>query len=246
MSERRFDDEEVALILKRAAESSAVTLASRGEGLTLSQLRQVASEAGIDPVAVDQAAHALDSRVAQSNSPLLGTPLSPQYERVVPGHVTEEDFPEVLLAIRRVMGRQGVVERDLGGFHWRARDAMGGRYITIHAEGERTLVRALGNFRDGATVSSMLGGIVGLMASLVVLKTSGLLSTLGVANAPIMAASIVLPARIFWRRAFAREDRRLREAVAEAASAAMRRLAGRAGERTDADQQQLSAVDDER
>ncbi len=42
MTERRFDEDEVALILKRAAESSAVTLATRADGLTLAQLRQVA------------------------------------------------------------------------------------------------------------------------------------------------------------------------------------------------------------
>lgn len=246
MTDRRFDEEEVALILKRAAESSAVTLATRGEGLTLAQLRQVASEAGIDPTAVDQAAHALDSRVAQSVSPLLGTPLSPQYEQVVPGRLSEEGLADVVLAIRRVMGRQGVVERDLGGFHWRARDALGGRYITIHVEGDRTLVRALGNFRDGAWLSSMLAGMAGLMGSLVVLKTTGLLSTLGVMNAPVIAASMFLPARIFWRRAFGREDRRLREAVAEAASAATRRIAGRVGDSSDDKEQLLSAVDEER
>ncbi|MEP7384298.1 MAG: hypothetical protein ABI910_21655 [Gemmatimonadota bacterium] len=242
MTERRFDEGEVALILKRAAESNAVTLGTRADGLTLPQLRQVASEAGIDPAAVDQAAHALDSRVAQSVSPLLGTPLSPQYEQVVAGRLTDEDLPDLVLAIRRVMGRQGVVERDLGGFQWRARDAMGGRYITIHVEGERTLIRAMGNFRDGAMVSSMLAGMAGVVTSLIVLKTSGLLSTLGVLNAPILAAAALLPARIFWRRAFGREDRRLREAVAEAASAAARRLAGR----TRDPDHLISAVDEKR
>jgi hypothetical protein len=68
---------------------------------------------------------------------------------VVAGRITDEDLPDVVLAIRRVMGWQGVVARDLGNFQWRACDPMGGRYIIIHVEGERTLIRALGNFRGG-------------------------------------------------------------------------------------------------
>jgi hypothetical protein len=223
VTERRYDDDEVALILKRAAESSAVQLAGRSDGLTLSQLRQVAAEAGMDPNSVENAAQALDTRVAESISPLLGTPLSPQYERAVPGQLREEDLGEIVLAIRRAMGRQGVITQDLGGFQWRARDGLGARYLTIQRVGDRTLVRGLGNFRDGALATSLLSGALGATATLAILKAAGLLAAIGLGAAPLLALGAYLPARALWRRFFRREDQRLRETVAEAAAVVERR-----------------------
>ena len=56
---RRYSDEEFALILRRASEISEVGDARPGGGLSLSEIQQIAGEAGIDPTAVARAAAGL-------------------------------------------------------------------------------------------------------------------------------------------------------------------------------------------
>ncbi|MEO6444087.1 MAG: hypothetical protein ABIZ91_03240 [Gemmatimonadaceae bacterium] len=218
MSERRYGDQEVALILKRASESratGATGAVATGEGLTLPQLKTIAVEAGIDPVAVVRAASALDTRESATGRSLLGTPVAPQFERVVDGHFAPEDLPKLLLSIRRVMGRQGKVSTEFDGMQWKAADTAGARYVSIQPMGERTLVRAFGNFRDGAIGFAMGGGTMCGVVTLALLKSLGLLAALGVGSVIPVALAAVLPARSLWRRTYARETRQLDAEVSE-------------------------------
>jgi len=73
MTDRRYNDEEVAAIFLRAAEgpqSLPLTL-SRDEGLTLADLPEIGREVGIPPEAVSQAAQAvaLDGRGGVTDLP---------------------------------------------------------------------------------------------------------------------------------------------------------------------------------
>ncbi|MBC7895166.1 MAG: hypothetical protein H7066_07120, partial [Cytophagaceae bacterium] len=203
MPERRYDDKEVALILKRATETSAAGL---GEGLTLEQLKVIAAEAGIDPEAVSTAAGSLERQRQTPPGTAMTRSVAPQHERVVEGRVQPEDMAELLAAIRRMMGRQGVVTTEFDGVQWRARDAAGGRYISIQPQGETTAIRGLGNFRDGAAISAVIGGSLGTLAVLAVVKGLGLFTTLGVGVAPLFVVGAVMPARLMWRRLFRRES----------------------------------------
>jgi hypothetical protein len=224
MPERRYDDKEVALILKRATETSAAGL---GEGLTLEQLKVIAAEAGIDPEAVSTAASSLESQRSTQPVAAIARSVAPQHERVVEGRVQPEDMPELLAAIRRMMGRQGVVTTEFDGVQWRARDAAGGRYISIQPQGDRTAIRGLGNFRDGATFSALIGGTLGAVAVMLLAKNLGWFGTMGVGLAPLFVIGAVVPARMMWRRLFRREATALQAAVDEAAGVLARQVARR-------------------
>lgn len=213
MAERRYSEDEVGLILRTAARSSPPAVPSNVEGLTLGQLKEIAAEAGIDGMAVEVAAQKLDAPVPARRNPFLGTPVAPQHERWVSAQVEPPDYADLLLAIRRAMGRQGVVRTELDGLEWSARDALGGRYISIRPSGDRTLVRALGNLRDSAMVSFLGGGAMGGALTLAVLKATGLLAALGLGAAPVIALAAYLPARLIWRWRFRTEDAALRDAV---------------------------------
>ena len=223
MPERRYDDKEVALILKRATETSAAAL---GEGLTLEQLKVIAAEAGIDPDAVSSAATSLDRPKAQAVAATTRS-VAPQFERVVEGRLQAEDVPELLAAVRRMMGRQGVVTTEFDGVQWRARDAAGGRYISIQPQGDRTAIRGLGNFRDGAAVSAFIGGTLGAVGVAVLARSFGLVEALGIGVAPLFAVGALVPARLMWRRLFRRESTALHAAVDEAAGVLARQVAHR-------------------
>ncbi len=72
MSERIYNEEEIAKLLKRAAELETERSISRDNGfkngLSLNELAQIASESGIDPELVQRAADELDK--ADRNKPL--------------------------------------------------------------------------------------------------------------------------------------------------------------------------------
>jgi hypothetical protein len=199
MSERRFNDQEVAKILESAlSENMDRALPARtSEGMTLAELQDIAREVGIDPVGVERAALAL-SEPAGRRSPMLGAPTTVQHERTVEGEVSQEHMQELVTTIRRVMARQGVVSVELDSLEWRARDALGARYVSITPGKGRTLIRALGNFRDG--VAALFGGgtVLGLAA-------------------PVVAAAAFFPARFVWRRKARQEEDDLRAVVARLA-----------------------------
>lgn len=219
MTERRYTDHEADLILRRAAESEASGLPARRDGLTLSELKEVAREVGIDTGSVEAVAQGFDTSPTFRPHPLLGSPVAPQLERHVRVRVTPEDYPRVVLAIRRAMGRQGLLSTEMDGLEWRARDATGARYVSVRPEGDRTLIRILGNYRDGAMAWFTVGGMTGGMATLVLLKTSGMLAALGLGAAPLVALAAYLPARWLWRRQFRSEEATLRATLEEVTQA---------------------------
>ncbi|HSG09734.1 MAG TPA: hypothetical protein VLA36_15335 [Longimicrobiales bacterium] len=210
MTEKRFNDEEVSLILRRALEADA----GRAEGgLTLGQLKEIAAEVGIPAAHVESAALALQAeRGVRAGKPGLAR-VATRYDVEVPGEVERRHHAHMLRVIRGAMGRQGVAQEEFGGLTWKARDPLGGRYITVRSENGRTRIEALGNFRDGAMVGAGAGGTIGLAVGAMVLKSVGGLAAVGVLGPVGLVAAATLPAYLIYRRMFVREDTALREAV---------------------------------
>lgn len=209
MAERRYSDEEVAVILRRAVDPAAeAPEGAPGRGLTLAELKEIGSEAGIDAARIEAAAGSLAvQRARPVTGSLLGMPTTVQLERRVQGTLTKERLPELLHLIRSEFARQGIVEEVLGGFEWRARSAMGGRYVSIRSEDGETRIRVLGNYRDGLLG---LGAGVGPIAAA---ATGALAAALGAATAfvvvPVALAGGALAALGPWNYAFKREERTL-------------------------------------
>ncbi len=109
--ERKFNDEEVALIIKRAAELQQTQQieAEPSTALSLTEIEQIAREAGIDPKLIRQAAHGLDRPADTSRpSPWLGAPTRLVFERVIDGEIPAEDFEPLINEIRRTFGDNGI------------------------------------------------------------------------------------------------------------------------------------------
>ena len=141
---------------------------------------------------------------------ILGLPPTVQIERVVPAKLDADLLPQLLDLIRSEFARQGIVEEVLGGFEWRARSVMGGRYVSIRGEGDTTRVRVLGNYRDGlltfafgpGPILAVLGGLLGGAlsgANPLVIFPVGLLAWV----------SALVP----WRVLFGRERKALRRVL---------------------------------
>src|SRR4051794_38915354 len=108
-SNRRYNEKEVALIIKRASElQQSDTTAESGTGMSLAELEQVAREAGLDPALVRRAATDLDTRVTdQTPNGFLGAPTALRLERTIDGEVTSEEFEPLVLEMQRELGQVG-------------------------------------------------------------------------------------------------------------------------------------------
>jgi hypothetical protein len=166
--ERRFNDEEVALIIKRAAElqQTEQTAQDTGSALSLSEVEEIAREAGIDPKLIRRAAVGLD-QPEQTNrpSPWIGAPTRIVFERVVEGEIPVEEFEPLIAEIRRTFGDNGlpsVIGRSLA---WssgvRGRRRASGRHVDVSVvtRGGITTIRVEEELRNLA--GALFGGIVG-------------------------------------------------------------------------------------
>lgn len=116
---RRYTDQEVALIIKRAAELQEADPAdaTRPSGMSLAELEQVAREAGLDPTLVRRAAREFDTRAPEvSTSKFLGGPSTIRLERTVEGEAPLTSYELLVEEIRRSLddpGFAGTVGRTL-------------------------------------------------------------------------------------------------------------------------------------
>jgi hypothetical protein len=227
MIDRKYSEEEVALILRRAAEVRGdEPHADAASGLSLAELKDIGAQVGIPPARIEEAALDVQRQPAPRPGTVMGIPATIGIERVVPVPLTEERLPELLHVVRNELARQGIVEEVLGGIEWKARSAMGGRYVSIRPEGGGTRIRVLGNYRDGLMGLTLGAGPIGA-ASIGALATAlGLTGPLAVVGTALGVAG--LGAVAIWRTLFRGEARAL-ERVADALERALRASSGPAG-----------------
>lgn len=120
MTERRFSEEEFALVLRRATELQTRgpgqgQAVERAEGLTLDEMKAIAAEVGISPELVEQAA----MTVGRGG----GGPADPKAVKFVlaasaPGRLSDEDRMRILQAIRDASLHHGTVRETPTGVEW--------------------------------------------------------------------------------------------------------------------------------
>lgn len=102
-ADRRYADADTALILKRAAELQGT--AEPATSPTLTDLQQIADEAGIEPRYVRQAAAELAA--ASHGGSIAPSSTSLRLERLIPGEIPVSSFDALLEAIRSATGMPG-------------------------------------------------------------------------------------------------------------------------------------------
>ena len=167
MDLRRFTDQEVHEILKRAVEKAPSRALARSEGLSLGELKAIGEEVGIDPVRLEEAARSVALGRGNRSNPVLGGPTILDLEREVEGEFDPEDTPEILSLIRRAMGQQGEVDEIHGSLEWRAKGDSGERYVTLAAKDGTTTIRGSANLSNAAVLTYLPPGMIGLITSLV-------------------------------------------------------------------------------
>jgi hypothetical protein len=168
-SVRRFNEEEVALIIKRAAELQQTEQIAQepSTALSLAEIEQIAREAGIDPRLIRHAAQGLD-RPAETNRPSAwaGAPTRLVFERIIDGEISNDEHEALVNEIRRTLGDNGlpsVLGRTLA---WNS-TPLGGRRrsrgrqvsVSVTSRGGVTTIRVEEELRHVA--GPIFGGLMG-------------------------------------------------------------------------------------
>jgi hypothetical protein len=169
---RRFNEKEVAHIIKRASElQEEEAPADSTTGLSLVELEQVAKEAGLDPALVRRAAADLDTRVTdQRPSAVLGAPTTLRLERTIDGEVPVGEYEAIVAEIERTLGATGTgatlgrtLSWTLSPIRHRPR-AERSVQIVITPRGGRTTIRI--EEQMGTLAGGLFGGAAGLSGGL--------------------------------------------------------------------------------
>lgn len=117
MSERRYDEDEVAQIFERATEAQKASLpASRGgDGLTLAELQDVGREVGLTPELVARAARSLDMRSRPQDRKILGLPVGVGRTVELDRPLTEAEWHRLVVDLRETFDARGKLS-DQGAF----------------------------------------------------------------------------------------------------------------------------------
>jgi hypothetical protein len=193
---RRFTDDEVRALLKRASEleSAGAVDDVPGDGPTLEELEEIAAEADLSPAALRRAAVELETASPErSLAPvrtggLLGAPVSVQLQRVVRGEVSPPALERLLPLLKRASRGVGEPDHDGTKLTWKTRNPESTRTFQARVrtvEGETHLMVEEGYESTAwliyGTVIGGVGGGVGL----------GLGLGVGLAMASVVFATLV-------------------------------------------------------
>ncbi|HEX7977323.1 MAG TPA: hypothetical protein VF461_01875 [Gemmatimonadaceae bacterium] len=185
VGERRYTEEELALILNRAAERQEGVQASAPR-YTLADIQEIAAGAGIAPNHVASVAAALGDARAPRGGGVLGAPHRFRFEESIEGEIADDVIGELFDVVRRTLGVQGEVTEALGMVEWKGQDAFGWSYVAVARRGGRTTISVLSTRTDAVATAATLGGVGAFFGSLAL--GSAAVSLISIA-APVAAAA---------------------------------------------------------
>jgi hypothetical protein len=160
---RRYTEKEVALILRRATElHTSEPSALSPFAFSLTDLEEIAVEAGIDVQHLRQAAAELDISGSSSlGTRLAGAPITIRLERTVPGELPVDRLDDLIPLIQVATEGQGQASAVGKTLTWRSSTAsqMTSQQVLVSSKDGETLIRVeegLGQFASG-----LFGGVVG-------------------------------------------------------------------------------------
>lgn len=113
-----YNRKEIGAILKKAAENSSADGTDAPMGLSIDELQQVASDAGIDPEQIARAAAEIDLDSRRNERKFWGGPFSFNSQVLVDGEITVGQWEEMLISIRAFFQSKGQVTARESVWEW--------------------------------------------------------------------------------------------------------------------------------
>ncbi len=120
MTDRRYNDKEMAAIFRAATEGSQSPQREvpTEEGLTLTELQAIGREVGISPAAVAQAAQALDVRQGAASQTIFGLPIGVARTVNLNRRLTDHEWEQLVVRLREVFDARGTTRSDGSFRQW--------------------------------------------------------------------------------------------------------------------------------
>jgi hypothetical protein len=115
MTERRFNESEVAAIFERATEARETRqrqLPSGEGGLTLAELREIGRDVGISSDLIVQAARTIDQVGRQTSRKWLGLPIGVGRTIELDRKLSEDEWEQLVVDLRETFDARGVVRHE--------------------------------------------------------------------------------------------------------------------------------------
>ena len=221
-SNRRYTDQEVALVLKRAAEleESGRNGPAGGRGLTLSELRDVAREVGFSPDIVNQAVAELQTTGQFREWSPLGRPATNKLVRAVPRRLTEQELPRLIQIIEERVAIPGNVTEALGTVRWTT-VASGHKIdrmtqVTITPADDETQIQVTQRYPPA--IRLVLQGIPGVWGAVLGAAGAAALGLVGIPGAGLVGAATLAGAAVgrgIWHLMSRGSERRVHELASQ-------------------------------
>jgi len=187
MTDRRYSEDEVTEIFKRAAEAQQTPRRQlpAGEGMTLTDLQGIGREVGIPPELVVQAAAGLDSTGLPASRRLLGLPIGVGRTVQLDRPLTEQEWERLVVDLRQTFDAKGRVSTEGSLRQWVNGNLQALLEPTV--TGYQLRLRTL----NGGARGLMLTGLI--MTGVVLATLLPTIATLGLAQAlwPVAPAVLV-------------------------------------------------------
>lgn len=197
MSDRRYNDDEVAEIFAKASETEQATRRQlpASEGLTLTELQRIGQEAGIAPELVAQAARSLDQPRQPETPVFLGLPIGAARTVRLDRHLTDAEWERLVVDLRETFNARGVVRSEGTLRQW----SNGNLQVLLEPDGEGQRVR----FRTikGSARPYMFVGLGMMGVSVATFLASTLTGAMGAAEALSKVGTMALIGAAFFAMA---------------------------------------------
>ena len=234
MTERRFTDKEVALILRRSVEMEEKSGSSElpsARGLTLKELQDVAGEVGLDPRVVSLAAAELETRRGLDPVSLIGPSTVRREVQSIPKELSREEMGELVRVVDREVSAQGTVVEALGAVRWTSNGRFLSTQVSLEPTEDETLIRVEERYAERVRgplhgVPAGYGAMFGLILAMEGLELSGAMVAIAIV---FMAVVGWIAGDLVWRAVSSGSQKRVR-ALSESLSEQAARLLPGSGE----------------
>lgn len=182
--ERKYTDEQMALILRRAGDLQAQR---EDGGHSLAEIQEIARQVGLDPALVAHVASGLPRKAAVL--PAASSALVQTAETVLPQRVTPEQMGRLLDAVRRASGAQGTSRQvfDTVEWRWGSEHELVDLRVTITPTADRTNVRVQHDATGAAFLSTFIPAITSVIGIAISFSTlpgvAGVAASAGIVSA---------------------------------------------------------------
>lgn len=176
MSERKFNEAEVAAIFERATEAPQPGMpqpASSSDGMTLAQLQEIGRDVGIPAESIALAAQSVGRVQPSSSRTVLGLPLGVARTVNLDRRLSDEEWERLVVDLRETFNARGNVRSEGSLRQWTNGNLQA--LLEPTSTGHRVRLRTM----KGDALGMIVGGVGMLGASAAMLTAAALRGALG-------------------------------------------------------------------